>query len=99
MSLIYNKTNWKDDKTTPVNAKNLNNIEDGVEYIYHKWDKIIQDSTTGDHAAELIDARYGPNDTEQHPTLGHRLNHMDNKFKEVNSQLEQITNNNINAKT
>lgn len=88
MSLIYNKTNWKDDKTTPVNAKNLNNIEDGVEYIYHKWDKIIQDSTTGDHAAELIDARYGPNDTEQHPTLGHRLNHMDNKFKEVNSQLE-----------
>lgn len=89
MSLIYNKTNWKDDKTTPVNAKNLNNIEDGVEYIYHKWDKIIQDSTTGDHAAELIDARYGPNDTEQHPTLGHRLNHMDNKFKEVNSQLEQ----------
>lgn len=90
MSLIYNKTNWKDDKTTPVNAKNLNNIEDGVEYIYHKWDKIIQDSTTGDHAAELIDARYGPNDTEQHPTLGHRLNHMDNKFKEVNSQLEQI---------
>lgn len=90
MSLIYNKTNWKDDKTTPVNAKNLNNIEDGVEYIYHKWDKIIQDSTTGDHATELIDARYGPNDTEQHPTLGHRLNHMDNKFKEVNSQLEHI---------
>ena len=93
MSLIYNKTNWKDDKTTPVNAKNLNNIEDGVEYIYHKWDKIIQDSTTGDHAAELIDARYGPNDTEQHPTLGHRLNHMDNKFKEVNSQLEHKANN------
>lgn len=90
MSLIYNKTNWKDDKTTPVNAKNLNNIEDGVEYIYHKWDKIIQDSTTGDHAAELIDARYSPNDTEQHPTLGHRLNHMDNKFEEVSSQLEHI---------
>ncbi len=76
MSLIYNKTNWKDDKTTPVNARNLNNIEDGVEYIYHKWDKIIRDSTTGDHAAELIDARYGPNDVEQHPTLGHRLNHI-----------------------
>ena len=99
MSLIYNKTNWKDDKTTPVNAKNLNNIEDGVEYIYYKWDKIIQDSTTGDHAAELIDARYGPNDTEQHPTLGHRLNHMDNKFKEVNSQLEHNVNQikNINS--
>lgn len=98
MSLIYNKTNWKDDKTTPVNAKNLNNIEDGVEYIYHKWDKIIQDSTTGDHAAELIDARYSPNDTEQHPTLGHRLNHMDNKFEEVSSQLEHIANEKVNVK-
>ena len=62
MSLIYDKTNWKDDKTTPVNARNLNNMEDGIEYIYHKWDKIIQESTTGDHAAELIDARYGPKD-------------------------------------
>ena len=90
MSLIYNKTNWKDDKTTPVNAKNLNNIEDGIEYVYHKWDKIIQDSTTGDHAAELIDARYGPNDTEEHPTLGHRLNHMDNKFQDISSQLAHI---------
>lgn len=92
MSLIYNKTNWKDDKTTPVNAKNLNNIEDGIEYVYHKWDKIIQDSTTGDHAAELIDARYGPNDTEEHPTLGHRLNHMDNKFQDISSQLAHIEN-------
>ena len=91
MSLIYNKTAWKDDKTTPVNAKNLNNIEDGIEYVYHKWDKIIQDSTTGDHAAELIDARYGLNDTEEHPTLGHRLNHMDNKFQDIRSQLEHNT--------
>ena len=88
MSLIYDKTNWKDDKTTPVNARNLNNMEDGIEYIYHKWDKIIQDSTTGDHAAELIDARYGPNDIEKYTTLGHRLNHMDDKFKnEINSLI------------
>ena len=77
MSLIYNKTAWKDDKSTPVNANNLNNIEDGIEYIYYKWDKIIGDSTTGDHAAELIDARYSPFYSEQHPTVGHRLNHMD----------------------
>ena len=92
MSLIYNKTEWKDDKSTPINAHNLNNIEDGIEYIYHKWDRIIEDATTGDHAAELIDARYGLNDTEQHPTLGHRLNHMDNKFKEINLQLAQKAN-------
>lgn len=89
--LLYNKTNWKDDESTPINARNLNNIENGIEYIYKKWDKIIQDSTTGDHAAELIDARYGPYDSEQHPTLGHRLNHMDNKFIDVNSQLEHNT--------
>lgn len=94
--LLYNKTNWKDDESTPINARNLNNIENGIEYIYKKWDKIIQDSTTGDHAAELIDARYGPYDSEQHPTLGHRLNHMDNKFIDVNSQLEQIA---INPKS
>ncbi|MEG1008994.1 MAG: hypothetical protein RSF67_04120, partial [Clostridia bacterium] len=90
MSLIYNKTNWKDDKTTPVNARNLNNIEDGVEYIYHKWDKIIQDSTTGDHAAELIDARYGPMDIEHHPTLGHRLNHIDDKSKQISIRVDNL---------
>ena len=90
MSLIYNKTEWKDDKSTPINAHNLNNIEDGIEYIYHKWDRIIEDATTGDHAAELIDARDGLNDTEQHPTLGHRLNHMDNKFKEIKIMPKNI---------
>ena len=93
MSLIYDKTKWKDDKSTPINARNLNNIEDGIEYIYHKWDKIIQDSTTGDHASELIDARYSPNDKEDHPTLGHRLNHMDDKYKDISSQLAHIENN------
>ena len=61
MALMYNKTNWKDDdESTPINARNLNNLEDGIEYIYEKWDDIISDSTTGDHAAELIDARNAP---------------------------------------
>lgn len=30
----YNKTNWVDNKT-PVNAENLNNIENGLENIYN----------------------------------------------------------------
>lgn len=79
--LIYNKTNWKDDETTPINARNLNNLEDGIEYIYHKWDEIISDATTGDHAAELIDARNGKGGTNK--TLGQRLDKFDEQFNTI----------------
>ncbi|WP_343337258.1 hypothetical protein TPELB_23410 [Terrisporobacter petrolearius] len=89
--LLYNKTNWKDDETTPINARNLNNLEDGIEYVYEKWDEIISDATTGDHAAELIDARNAPG--QNNKTLGQRLNNIDEQFntitQDVNSQLDK----------
>ena len=85
MALMYNKTNWKDnDESTPINARNLNNLEDGVEYIYEKWDDIISDATTGDHAAELIDARNAPG--QNNKTLGQRLNNFDSQIKDVANQ-------------
>ena len=91
MALIYNKTNWKDDESTPINARNLNNIEDGVEYIYEKWDDIISDATTGDHAAEMIDARNGPG--QNYKTLGQRLNNFDSQIKEKANDYEVRKNN------
>lgn len=91
MSLIYNKTNWKDDKTTPVNARNLNNIEDGIEYIYRKWDKIISDSTTGDHAAELIDSRFDA-DGNEYLNLGERLRQTDSQIKETKEIEKDLAN-------
>lgn len=33
MRSLYNKTNWVDNKT-PVNAENLNNIENGISNLY-----------------------------------------------------------------
>lgn len=87
MALIYNKTNWKDDESTPINARNLNNIEDGVEYIYEKWDDIISDATTGDHAAEMIDARNGPG--QNYKTLGQRLNNFDSQIKDNANKLNE----------
>ena len=33
MKLTYNKTNWVDN-STPVNAENLNNIENGISNLY-----------------------------------------------------------------
>lgn len=85
MALMYNKTNWKDDdESTPINARNLNNLEDGIEYIYEKWDDIISDSTTGDHAAELIDARNAPG--ENNKTLGQRLNNFDLQINKLKSE-------------
>ncbi|UEL47364.1 SGNH/GDSL hydrolase family protein [Terrisporobacter hibernicus] len=82
--LMYNKTNWKDDETTPINARNLNNLEDGIEYVYEKWDEIISDSTTGDHAAELIDAR------KNKKTLGERLDVIDTQFN-TKANIDDIT--------
>lgn len=89
MALMYNKTNWKDDdESTPINARNLNNLEDGIEYIYEKWDDIISDSTTGDHAAELIDARNAPG--QNNKTLGQRLNNFDSQIKENKKNIDFI---------
>lgn len=87
--LLYNKTNWKDDETTPINARNLNNLEDGIEYVYEKWDEIISDSTTGDHAAELIDAR------KNKKTLGERLDGIDTQFNTI--AIEKISKGNVSA--
>ena len=80
----YIKNSWQEGDI--ITSEKLNNIEDGIEYIYYEWDKI----TIGDYASELIDARYGPNDIEKHPTLGHRLNHMDNVIKNINMQFDYV---------
>ncbi len=57
------------------------------EHLDGTFNQLIINSGTSN--AEIVDARVEADGT-QHPTLGHRLNHMDNKFKEVNSQLEHI---------
>lgn len=66
------------------------------EHLDGTFNQLIINSGTSN--AEIVDARVEANGT-QHPTLGARLDHMDNKFKEVNSQLEHIQNEELLNKT
>lgn len=56
----YEKTNWIDNKT-PINAKNLNKIENGIASVAKRMDEIvinnkeIEDKTKNTYSANIID--------------------------------------------